>query len=67
MRTQVVDVFQIGAGYVVRGTVDGHPVSVDLPSTYIDRLDRDTGRAYMARCLEKIYVATVVDHANRRS
>lgn len=65
MRTQITDVHQIGEYFVVKGTVEGTPISVDLPSTYIGRMDREPARAYMARCLEKIYYATVVQQGSR--
>lgn len=65
MRTQILDVHQIGEYFVVKGTVDGTSVSVDLPNTYVSRMERDRGREYMARCLEKVYYATVVENHGR--
>lgn len=51
-------VMKMQDGYVVRGTVDGHPVSIDLPASYVDKLDRDKGRLYMQRSLIKVFCAT---------
>jgi len=61
MRTQITDVHHVGDYIVVKGTVEGTPISVDLPNTYLGKMERDRGRQYMERCLEKVYYATVVE------
>lgn len=57
MIAELGTVIRVGDGYVVRGTVNGHDLSIDLPSHYVETLPREQGRKYMERSLVKVFCA----------
>lgn len=59
MIAELDSVQRLGEGYVIKGTVNGHSISIDLPTTYVERMEREAGRDYMRRSLIKVWCATM--------